>query len=257
MPQAFKSIALSIVAQTVAFAAFLASIDFFIPLGPPRESSTLFPLLFSLCAASGSAYIVAHVLKLSTPWRLLNFFFPFAAVIVLSVTIPTWVFLLVALLVFTLYLPALFSQVPFFPTSEATIKKLLQHLPSDRPFSFVDLGCGFGEPLFSLAKARPLGRFTGVDLSPLSITFAWIRSLFSPNVTIRLSNIWTHNIASYDVVYAFLAPPPMTRLEEKASREMKKGSLLISNSFEIPGKKALEVAVDDARQHTLYLYQRE
>ena len=40
-----------------------------------------------------------------------------------------------------------------------------------------------------------------------------------------------------DVVYAFLSPAPMPRLWEKVQREMRPGTLFISNRFIVPGVK--------------------
>ena len=34
-------------------------------------------------------------------------------------------------------------------------------------FDFLELGCGFGSTLLTLAAANPQGRFTGVDLMPV------------------------------------------------------------------------------------------
>jgi hypothetical protein len=62
-------------------------------------------------------------------------------------------------------------------------------------------------------------------------------------------------IAGFDVVYAFLSPVPMPRLWAKACEEMKEGSLLISNSFEVPGVKPARVLqLDDARRTRLLIY---
>ena len=43
------------------------------------------------------------------------------------------------------------------------------------------------------------------------------------------------DFGKYDVIYAYLSPAAMPGLWEKASREMRPGSLLLSNSFEVPG----------------------
>jgi hypothetical protein len=57
------------------------------------------------------------------------------------------------------------------------------------------------------------------------------------NCHIRFQSIWKADLSKFDVVYCFLSPVPMPGIWEKAKAEMKKGSLLISNTFEIPGVK--------------------
>ena len=67
--------------------------------------------------------------------------------------------------------------------------------------------------------------------------------------------MWRADLAGYDVVYAFLSPAPMPALGEKAKREMRPGSLLVSNSFAVPEVSPERVIeLDDARQTLLYCY---
>jgi len=40
-------------------------------------------------------------------------------------------------------------------------------VPTGGPFSYLELGCGFGDTLLTLAAANPQGIFTGVDINPV------------------------------------------------------------------------------------------
>lgn len=61
---------------------------------------------------------------------------------------------------------------------------------------------------------------------------------------------------SYDVVYAYLSPAAMGDLWTKARREMRAGTLLISNSFDIPGvPPSLSVTTGARGDSTLPLWQ--
>lgn len=72
-----------------------------------------------------------------------------------------------------------------------------------------------------------------------------------------MANLWQENLTDYDVVYAFLSPTPMNALWDKVQREMRPGSLFISNSFAIPEVATSHIVeVDDARGTKLYCYQR-
>jgi len=67
-----------------------------------------------------------------------------------------------------------------------------------------------------------------------------------------LDTLWIRSLveapSQFLVVYCFLSPVPMPPLFDKARREMRPGSLLISNSFQITGHPADEiVSVDDLR----------
>ena len=196
----------------------------------------------------------SFISPLSYPWRFFNLVFSFMIIGADAQTIPaTWLFIVIIALL-ALFAPALFAQVPFYPTSSFIVQAIAQQLPHDRPFSFIDLGCGFGEPLFSLARRFPLGTFSGIDMSPSTTAVAWIRSLWYPNTSIRFKNLWSMPVDTYDYIYVFLAPPPMQQLGEKVRSESKNGAILLSNSFEVPDWSGVEIATGDPRQHTLFIY---
>ncbi len=68
-------------------------------------------------------------------------------------------------------------------------------------------------------------------------------------------SLWETDLADSDLVYAFLSPEPMPALFEKARRQMKPGSLFVSNSFAVPDVEADEVwELSDRRGTRLYLY---
>lgn len=128
------------------------------------------------------------------------------------------------------------TRVPFFLTSRAAARALAKLVPRDEGFAFIDLGCGIGGVLASLARARPRGRYHGIEAAPLPFLLSWLRSALGPHACrIRWGDLGGVDLGRYDVVYAYLSPAAMGHLWRKARREMRHGSLLISNSFEIPG----------------------
>ena len=68
-------------------------------------------------------------------------------------------------------------------------------------------------------------------------------------------DFWAENLGTYDVVYAFLSPAAMPELWRKARAEMKPGTLLISNSFLVPGVEPDRIVPLAGRgSNALYLY---
>ena len=63
--------------------------------------------------------------------------------------------------------------------------------------------------------------------------------LAQSNVNIHYGDFWPRHLGEFDVVYAFLSPAPMPALWAKAVREMRPGSLLVSNTFTVPGQEPL------------------
>ncbi|HWQ10192.1 MAG TPA: hypothetical protein VN436_13820, partial [Holophaga sp.] len=112
-------------------------------------------------------------------------------------------------------------------------------------------------PLAFLARKRPCARFTGIEASPLVWLLAWLRVLpVRANCRIQLGSFWNHPLGECQLVYAFLSPAPMADLWSKACREMSPGTLLVSNTFAIPGVAPTRIIpLPDRRDSRLLIYE--
>jgi trans-aconitate methyltransferase len=133
---------------------------------------------------------------------------------------------------------------------------VLAELPTDRPFTFIDVGCGMGDLLLFLSKRRPQGRFVGIEIGVLPWLIAKVKALIRGRsaVAIRFQSMWKVDLSGYDVVYTFLSPAPMERLWTKAKREMRPGATFITNSFQTPETASYTIPVKDERQSVLYVH---
>jgi len=126
------------------------------------------------------------------------------------------------------------SRVPLFLSSRAAVQALAELLPRDA--RFVDLGCGPGGVLASLQRMRPDCRYEGVESAPVPFLLAGLRAAFGAgSIRVTWGDMDRIDLGRYDAVYAYLSPAAMDSLWRKARLEMRPGSLLISNSFGIPG----------------------
>ena len=126
----------------------------------------------------------------------------------------------------------------------------------NKTFSLIDLGSGGGKLLTSISKLNLNGKFHGVEAAILPFLASKIRGFLSQsNCSFSWGNFWQYNLSSYDVVYAYLSPAPMNKLWKKAIQEMRPGSILISNTFMIPGVPPSEsIAIDDFNNSVLYIW---
>ncbi|WP_291993927.1 class I SAM-dependent methyltransferase [Candidatus Accumulibacter sp. ACC003] len=167
---------------------------------------------------------------------------------------PGW-YLLSLIMLLLVYRGALDGQIPLYLSNRPTAAALAEFTADLPGMRFIDLGAGIGSVLGPLARQRPDGRFAGVENAPATWLVGRLRTAGLANCDWRWGDIWRTDVADQDVVYAFLSPAPMADLWEKLQREMRPGSVFISNSFAVPEITAERVLeVDDARQTRLYCY---
>lgn len=219
------------------------------PLLP--ETITIHLLLQGSIAA-----LAGHLLRLPRWWLPINLLLPFAAAYTLSLLLPPWIFLLAFLILWLVQWNSSSEQVPLYLSNRKTWQ-VLEHLLPQHNIHFIDLGSGLGGTLFHLARRHPHGYFIGVESAPLPYAIARIRLRLSglKNIELRYGNFWNIDLSPYNVLYAFLSPVPMKKLFDKASEEMKEGSLFISNSFSVPDHPAEQIhQVDDRRKTQLHCW---
>lgn len=207
-------------------------------------------LLQALCATA-----ISRLQDVARWWGVIHLLFMPLILLATGLRLaPGW-YLLAFLLLLLIYWRTDRSQVPLYLSNATTAAALLDLLP-DRPVSCLDLGCAGGGVLRHLARARSDCRFVGIEHAPLPWLWARLRCLDLPNVTIHYGDFWRCKLHVHDVVYAFLSPAAMPRLELWARAQLTDGSWLISNSFALPAVPPQQILELADRRHTrLYVYQ--
>jgi hypothetical protein len=206
-----------------------------IAIMPGDSASGVHPLSWALVQGLAAAAI-GRSLRMEPWWIPIHALFVPGLVWILAYQPPPEFALILFCLLASVYWGVSRSRVPLFLSSPAAARAVADLLPRDRDFSFLDLGCGLGGVLAHLARARPLGRYHGVELAPVPFLLCRLRAaLIGRNCRVSWQDFNTLDLGRYEVIYAYLSPAAMDGLWEKATREMRPGSLLISNSFSVPG----------------------
>jgi hypothetical protein len=96
-----------------------------------------------------------------------------------------------------------------------------------------------------------------VESAPLPFLWSWLRIRLGGyrNCNVRWGSLWNHDLAQYDVVFAYLSPVPMERLWRKARAEMRPGTIFISSTFAVPEQTPHgTVQVDDLHHSELLIW---
>lgn len=172
----------------------------------------------------------------------------------LTLQLPSWLYLLVALLLTLVFWGTVKGDVPLFLSSTAVADAVKAIVDKENAGTFADLGAGVG------SVAAPLARH-GVPVvdawesAPIPWLITALRCRKLPNAHVKRASLWDCDLGYYDVVFAFLSPAVMVELGEKVRNEMRAGSLFISSSFPVPDWEPESlVNIADSRRTRLFCY---
>ncbi|MBI2017571.1 class I SAM-dependent methyltransferase [Candidatus Daviesbacteria bacterium] len=133
------------------------------------------------------------------------------------------------------------SDAPYVPTKMDYIRKILKFAGVKKGRKFYELGSGDGRVVIAAAK---LGAHS------IGIEQSWIRVLYSKykssklashsssgNVDFYHGNIFKKSYQDADIVYIYLLNKGVNKLEEKLRKELKKGSIVIIQTYHFPNWK--------------------
>jgi Methyltransferase small domain len=145
------------------------------------------------------------------------------------------------------------------PTSPKQKRMLIQQLPTDVRGKVYDLGSGWGTLAISLAKHLPQCEVIGYESSPIPCYFSQLLQLFLhyPNLKFIREDVFRSFISDASLVVCYLYPAAMNQLKNKFDHELKAGTIVITNTFTIPGWKAEKTTeANDIYRSKIYFYRR-
>ncbi len=165
-------------------------------------------------------------------------------------------------LIAIVFVPTLITGSSPVPTSSTVRKTIMQLLPKRLPGPasgrVYDLGAGWGGMAVALAKKYPDRLVIGYEISPLPWLFSCLRQTFyrQKNLQFKYADFNKQDLADADLVLCYLLPKPMAELQAKLERELKSGTLIVSNTFAFHEWQPLDDKVaDDLYNSHVYLYE--
>lgn len=190
--------------------------------------------------ASLGAGFCAWRMRLPRWWWVIGAAFPPAAAGVAALQLPAEWFAAALVASLLLFGTVMASRVPLWLSGRRArdaLTGLLDELfPERSDLHAIDLGGGLGGLLLTLWRSGRCRHCAGIEWAPLPYLVGGLRlRLAGFPGRWRFGSLWRVDLGEYDLVYAFLSPAAMPRLWDKATREMREGSWLISYRFAVPG----------------------
>lgn len=183
----------------------------------------------------GVAALLSRWRKLASWWLVIQLLFPLALLGANRLDIPPWLFLVTFIVLLAVFWSTFRTQVPYWASGPRVWTVVAGLLPLDRPVRAIDIGSGLGGLVLDLARRRPDGSFTGIELAPLPWLASWLRARATGSRARFVRGDYERfDFAEFDVVFCYLSPAAMPALWAKCLAEMKTGSKLISYEFIIP-----------------------
>ncbi len=177
---------------------------------------------------------------------------------ILSIIILVIVFVTVLMMLFYAFreLRQIISGygVPFVPTPDHKVIKLLENVEFQEGQTFVDIGCGDGRILQAMSEKYPKGQIIGYENSKRPYKLALKRrDQCKGNYTVLNEDFFLASLENVDVIYVYMLTYLMPRIWKKIQEECKLGTLLYSSGFAISWETIYKT-IDCSGNQKIYVY---
>ncbi len=150
----------------------------------------------------------------------------------------------VAFFVFFILVPTVCMHVlwmmPYVPTPMNIVNQALDLAKLKGRETIYDLGAGDGRTVIEAKRRHPKIKATGFEIAIGVWLLAQLR-LFRKRskAKVLLKNFMEQDLSDADVIFTYLSPRFMRMLLPKFKAELKKGTVIVSHAFKLPGKKPI------------------
>lgn len=132
--------------------------------------------------------------------------------------------------------------VPFVPTSPWTARSMVRLARLRGTEKVFDLGAGDGRILIELKRLHPAAVAAGYELSPVVYWLGRLTIFLSrQNIRFFRQDVRMADLRDADMIFLYLFPRLLQELEDKFDRELRPGTVVISNTFRFPRRQPVEV----------------
>ena len=143
------------------------------------------------------------------------------------------------------------------PSSRPAVREILRLATPTRPGPLYELGAAWGSLALPLARVFPDRQIIAYEVSTIPWLFLRLRVRFSRlnNIEVVRGNFFRDNLGQAAVVVCYLYPGSMVRLSTKLKSELSPGTVVVSNTFSLPGWEAdQQTQLNDLYQTKIYRF---
>ena len=125
-------------------------------------------------------------------------------------------------------------DVPYVPTPQIVVDRMIQLGNVDAKDTLYDLGCGDGRLVITAALKG--ARAMGVDLNPVRIAEAnenAKRAGVTSKVQFKVANLFTTDVSPASVVTLYLLPEVNMKIRPQLWKQLKVGTRVVSHAFDM------------------------
>jgi hypothetical protein len=157
-----------------------------------------------------------------------------------------------------IFIYALRTGISPMPSSAKVRQSMFEMLPEDLEGTVFELGSGWGNLAVPLAKRYPKCAVRGYEISPLPWLYSWFwgRGAGQSNLIFHCRDYFRADLSTAALVVVYIHADGMAKLKPKFEAELKPGTLVLSNFFQVRGWIPIqETTVNDLHRSKVYLYQ--
>lgn len=123
------------------------------------------------------------------------------------------------------------SDAPYIPTKLEKISKILKEAGVKKGKIFYELGSGDGRVVIEACKLGAISN--GIEQSWLRVWYSRYKAkqLKLKNIYFMHGNVFDRHYFPADIIYIYLLTKAVLRLEEKLKKELKKGAVVITQTY--------------------------
>ena len=123
------------------------------------------------------------------------------------------------------------------PSSKRAVQQVLGFVSPNQPGPIYELGAGWGSLAIPLARAFPDRSIIAHELSTIPWLFLLLRVRASgiDNIEVRRRDFFRDDLGKAAAVVCYLYPGSMVKLATKLQSELVPGTVVVSNTFGLPG----------------------